>query len=217
MKKERLNIIYEDKSLLVVNKESGLLTIATEREKERTLYHQVYMYLMRKNQKVFIVHRLDKDTSGIVVFAKNERMKNMLQKDWNNLAKVREYVAIVEGKVKKEEDTLKDYLAETKTLKTYITNKKNGLLAITHYKLVKYISGYSVLQILIDTGRKNQIRVQLSNIGNPIIGDKKYGSTKNPIRRLGLHAKRLVLINPITKKEMEFIAPLPESFLSIIK
>lgn len=217
MKKERLDIIYEDKSLLVVNKEAGLLTIATEYEKERTLYHQVYMYLMRKNQKVFIVHRLDKDTSGIVVFAKNEKMKNMLQKDWNNLAKVREYVAIVEGKTSKEEDTLQDYLAETKTLKTYITNKKKGLLAITHYKLIKYISGFSVLQVLIDTGRKNQIRVQLSNIGNPIIGDKKYGSSKNPIKRLGLHAKRLVLINPITKREMEFIAPLPKVFYTIIK
>ena len=202
MKKERLNIIYEDKSLLVINKEAGLLTIATPQERERTLYHQVYMYLMRKNQRVYIVHRLDRDTSGIVVFAKNEKMKYLLQKDWNTLAKIREYIAIVEGKVNKKEDVLKNYLAETKTLKTYITNNKKEQLAITIYKLIKYVAGYSVLQVLIKTGKKNQIRVQLSNMGNPIIGDKKYGSTKNPIKRLGLHANRLVLINPITKKEM---------------
>ncbi len=215
--KKTLDIIYEDRSLLVVNKKAGLLTIATAKEKDRTLYHEVYMYLKKKNQKVFIVHRLDKDTSGVVVFAKTEKMKLLLQKDWNNLVKVREYLAIVEGKVEKEQAILTNYLMETKTLRTYITNSKKGQLAITKYKLIKYIKDYSVLQVFIETGRKNQIRVQLSNMRNPIIGDKKYGSTKNPIRRLGLHAHRLILINPITKKEMEFLAPIPDSFLTIIK
>ena len=215
--KKTLDIIYEDRSLLVVNKKAGLLTIATAKEKDRTLYNEVYMYLKKKNQKVFIVHRLDKDTSGVVVFAKTEKMKLLLQKDWNNLVKVREYLAIVEGKVEKEQAILTNYLMETKTLRTYITNSKKGQLAITKYKLIKYIKDYSVLQVFIETGRKNQIRVQLSNMRNPIIGDKKYGSTKNPIRRLGLHAHRLILINPITKKEMEFLAPIPDSFLTIIK
>ena len=215
--KKTLDIIYEDRSLLVVNKKAGLLTIATAKEKDRTLYHEVYMYLKKKNQKVFIVHRLDKDTSGVVVFAKTEKMKLLLQKDWNNLVKVREYLAIVEGKVEKEQAILTNYLMETKTLRTYISNSKKGQLAITKYKLIKYIKDYSVLQVFIETGRKNQIRVQLSNMRNPIIGDKKYGSTKNPIRRLGLHAHRLILINPITKKEMEFLAPIPDSFLTIIK
>ena len=215
--KKTLDIIYEDRSLLVVNKKAGLLTIATAKEKDRTLYHEVYMYLKKKNQKVFIVHRLDKDTSGVVLFAKTEKMKLLLQKDWNNLVKVREYLAIVEGKVEKEQAILTNYLMETKTLRTYITNSKKGQLAITKYKLIKYIKDYSVLQVFIETGRKNQIRVQLSNMRNPIIGDKKYGSTKNPIRRLGLHAHRLILINPITKKEMEFLAPIPDSFLTIIK
>ena len=215
--KKTLDIIYEDRSLLVVNKKAGLLTIATAKEKDRTLYHEVYMYLKKKNQKVFIVHRLDKDTSGVVLFAKTEKMKLLLQKDWNNLVKVREYLAIVEGKVEKEQAILTNYLMETKTLRTYISNSKKGQLAITKYKLIKYIKDYSVLQVFIETGRKNQIRVQLSNMRNPIIGDKKYGSTKNPIRRLGLHAHRLILINPITKKEMEFLAPIPDSFLTIIK
>lgn len=176
-KKDRLDIIYEDKNIVVINKPSGLLTVSTEKEKENTLMHKVISYEKKKNKnnKVFIVHRLDKDTSGIVVFAKNMKMKNLLQNNWDNLVKLRQYVAIVEGIPIKEKDTLRSWLKEDKTLRIYSSKKEgDGRLAITKYRLVTNSDKYSLLEVEIKTGRKNQIRVQLSDIGNPIIGDKKY-------------------------------------------
>lgn len=214
MAANKLDIIYEDKTMIVVNKPAHLLTIATKDEKINTLYHKVYEYEKRKNKnnKIFIVHRLDKDTSGIVLFAKNEELKNKLQDDWNNLAKTREYYAVVEGNVKKESDTIKEYLTETKTLLTIRTSEQKGRLAITKYNCLRRTKSYSILQIQIETGRKNQIRVAMQGINHPIIGDKKYGSTKNPLRRICLHASRLVIENPITHETMEFNAKIPREF-----
>lgn len=214
MAKDKLDIIYEDKTIIVVNKPAHLLTIATKDEKINTLYHKVYEYEKRKNKnnKIFIVHRLDKDTSGIVLFAKNEQLKKMLQDNWNTLAKTREYYAVVEGNVKKESDTIKEYLTETKTLLTIRSSKDKGRLAITKYNCIKRTKNYSILQIQIETGRKNQIRVAMQGINHPIIGDKKYGSTKNPLRRICLHASCLVIENPITHETMEFIAKIPREF-----
>lgn len=212
-KSDKLDIIYEDKFLLVVNKPTHLLTIATEDERINTLYHKAYEYLKKKNKnnKIFIVHRLDRDTSGIIVFAKSEEMKRKLQDNWNELASVREYIAVVEGKVDKP-GTIKEYLAENKALITYVTTKDKGKLAITNYEPISFTNGQSVLKVTIETGRKNQIRVGLANLKHPIIGDKKYGSTKNPLRRLCLHASRLCLTNPITKESHEFIAKTPQEF-----
>lgn len=214
MVKDKLDIIYEDKTMIVVNKPAHLLTIATQDEKINTLYHKVYEYEKKKNKnnKIFIVHRLDKDTSGIVLFAKNEELKRSLQDNWNELAKIREYYVVVEGNVKKDSDTIKEYLKEDKTFKTYRTKESDGKLAITEYNVLERNKSYSILKVLIKTGRKNQIRVALQGINHPIIGDKKYGSTKNPLRRICLHANRLVIVNPITNKEMEFIARIPREF-----
>lgn len=218
-KNDKLNIIYEDKMFLVVNKPSGLLTISTQKEKEKTLFHKVFEYIKKKNKnnKIFILHRLDKDTSGIVMFCKDQKLKFLIQNNWDNLVKLRQYVAIVEGIPNKEKDSLKAWIKESSTLKTYSTNKKSGRLAITNYMVVTSQNGYSLLEIEIKTGRKNQIRVQLSDAKMPIIGDKKYGSKKNPINRLGLHANKLIFINPITKKEMVFETDIPDSFVQIIK
>ena len=209
-KNDRLDIIYEDKNILVVNKPAHMLCVQTDKGVSTTLYEKVYDYLHKKNQKVFIVHRLDKDTSGIVLFAKNENLKNQLQDNWNDIVKVREYYAIVEGSVKEDKQTIKQYLKENKQLKTYVA--KEGKEAITHIEVIKRSKNYSILKVLIDTGRKNQIRVALESIGHPIIGDSKYGSTKNPLRRMCLHASKLVLINPITHKEMEFVCNIPKEF-----
>lgn len=213
MVKDKLDIIYEDKEIIVVNKKPHLLTISTEDEKINTLYHKVYEYLKKKNKnnKVFIVHRLDKDTSGIVLFAKNKELKDKLQDDWNNLATTREYIAVVEGLVK-ESGEIKQYLSETKTLLTYVSNKFDGKLAITKYDVISSKKSHSILNINILTGRKNQIRVAMQSINHPIIGDKKYGSKKNPLRRVCLHASKLVLIHPITKKEMVFVSKMPKEF-----
>ncbi len=211
------DILYEDNYIIVVNKPAGLLTISTAKEKEKTLYHYVSSYLKEKNKsnKVFIVHRLDKETSGVVVFAKDEKTKNMLQKDWNSLVSVREYTAVVHGLMPKKSARLVDKLMETKTNLVYITKKQDGKEAITNYKVIKENSKYSLLKINIETGRKNQIRVQLENIGNPIVGDNKYGE-KDGMKRLYLHANKLKMFYPIMKKEMEFKTEVPVEFKHLI-
>lgn len=219
MKKDKLDIVYEDKSIIVINKKAHMLTISTDNEKEKTLFHQVMLYEKRKNKnnKVFIVHRLDKDTSGLVIFAKDEKIKYKLQNDWDKNTK-RGYVAVVHGKTK-DKEVLKSYLMETKTLMVYSTNDtKNGKLAITEYQKIGGNNKYSLLKIKIKTGRKNQIRVQLNDINNPIVGDKKYGNNKfDPLRRLCLHANYLEFIHPITNKKMVFELDIPKEFLEIIK
>ena len=217
-KKDKIDIIYEDKFILVVNKPYNLLTMATDNEKEKTLFHKVYTYLKQKNKnnKVFIIHRLDRDTSGIVVFAKDEKVKKILQDNWNELAKKRGYIAVVEG-ITEESKTVKSWLKETKSFITYSSSKPNdGKLAITKYKKIANNKKYSLLEIEILTGRKNQIRVHMKDIGHPIVGDKKYGSIINPLNRLCLHANKLELIHPITKEEHQFELKTPQNFINLI-
>lgn len=211
-KTKKMDIIYEDKELLVINKPTKLLTIATDKEKVHTLYHQAREYVKKQNpkNKIFIVHRLDKDTSGIVVFAKNEKMKKHLQNTWNKIVLLREYIAVVEGKVTKKQDTLRSYLVEDKNFQVHATSSKQGELAITNYETLCSTKAYSLLRIWIETGKKNQIRVQLSDVGHPIIGDKKYGASKNPMGRMGLHAS--VLKVKIGTKEFTWVANIPIEF-----
>lgn len=215
---KKIDIIYEDKEIIVVNKPAGLLCISTEKEKEKTMYHFVSLYLKKSNPKakVYIVHRLDKDTSGIVVFAKNMTIKSKLQNNWDSIVTRRGYVAIVEGEVEKDRDIIKSYLKETKTMLVYSSNDKHGKLAITEYRKVLSNSVYSLLDINIKTGRKNQIRVHLKDIGHPIVGDKKYNSKVNPIRRMCLHANVLEFIHPTTKRKMFFEIDIPNSFIQLI-
>lgn len=214
--KKKINIVYEDKEILVVNKPAGLLTISTKNEREKTLYHQVYTYLKakHKNNRVYIVHRLDKDTSGLIVFAKSEDVKNKLQDNWDKIVSRRGYVAVVTG-ITKDKGTIRSYLKETKTLVTYSTNDKSGKLAITHYNKIKNNATFSLIDITIDTGRKNQIRVHLSDIGHSIIGDKKYG-TEPKAKRMMLHAYILNFKHPKTDKELEFTLPIPNEFLKLV-
>ncbi len=214
-RKKKLDILYEDKEILVVNKPSGILTVSTPKEKEKTLFHEVSDYVKKSNPKakVFIVHRLDKDTSGIVMFAKNQNIKYAYQNAWDNLVLKRGYMAVVDGVLEKKKSIIKSYLKETKTLLVYSSNdKKNGKLAITSYNVVKETKKYSMLSIDIKTGRKNQIRVHMKDINHPILGDKKYGNKKSPVNRLMLHAGELVIINPKTKKKMTFVSEIPKSF-----
>ena len=218
MRKDRLDIIYEDKEIIVVNKPTHLLTIGTEDEKFNTLYYKVSEYVKKKHKsnKIFIVHRLDKDTSGIVLFAKTQEIKDALQDDWNNLCKTREYTAVVEGKVEKS-GRVEQYLKETKTLLTYVSKNKDGKLAITNYEPIKTSKAYSVVKINIETGRKNQIRVAMKSINHPIVGDKKYGSTKNPVRRVCLHASLLEVKHPFKNYTFKFEAKLPKEFKQFLE
>ena len=214
--KKKLEILYEDKFLIIVNKPANLLTISTEKEKDRTLYSYVYDYLKKKNKnnKVFIIHRLDKDTSGIVMFAKDEQIKFHMQNNWDKIK--RNYVAVVNGKVEKKNGVLKSYLNETKTHFTYSVNDKNGKLAITEYEKVLENNKYTMLSLNLKTGRKNQIRVQLADMGNAIVGDKKYGIKKDPIRRMALHANYIEFYHPKTNKKIEIDIDIPNSFVNLV-
>lgn len=218
MKKEKLNIIYEDKYIIVVNKPASLFTISTDKEKYNTLYHQVFEYLKQKNKnnKVFIVHRLDKDTSGLIVFAKSEDVKRKLQDNWDNV--IRKYIAVVNGKVEKNKDIIESYLKETKTLLVYSSNDKiHGKLAITEYERLESNKLYSLLKINIKTGRKNQIRVHLNDIGHSIVGDKKYGKIKTKVvNRLCLHANYLEFNHPITNELLKLESSIPKEFLKLV-
>ena len=217
-KSETLKIIYEDKHLLIVDKPGNLLTISNEKESENTLFHKVYLYIKRKNKnnKIFIVHRLDYDTSGLVVFAKSEKVKKILQDNWDKV--IRKYIAITVGNLEKKEGTIKSYLKETKTNLVYSTNdSKNGKLAITSYKKILTNEKYTLLDIVIKTGRKNQIRVHLNDLGYPILGDKKYSKTKQKANRMYLHAYYLEFTHPITKELLKFEQDVPSDFLKILK
>lgn len=211
-----IDIIYEDKDIIVVNKPSGILTIASSSEKEKTLYHLVGTYLKERNKfaKVFIIHRLDKDTSGIVMFAKNDKVKKLYQDKWNDIVKYRGYVAILEGILPKEKDTIKLNLDDSDEFKVRVS--KNGKEAITEYKVIKTSNNLSLVDINLHTGRRNQIRVTFSYLNHPVLGDFKYGS-KVKTKRLMLHAYKLSVINPFTKKEMVFETKTPKEFNNYLK
>jgi len=208
---KKMDIIYEDKELLVVNKPSHMLTIS-DGKSENTIYSMAREYVKKqhKSNKIFIVHRLDKDTSGIIIFAKNEKLKKYLQDNWNKIAK-REYIAILEGKLATKKGIIKEYLKEDKTHRVYATRSKQGEYAETHYEVINYTNHNTLVKVDIKTGKKNQIRVGFSNLGHPIIGDKKYGSKNNCIKRLGLHASKLEI--NIKDKKYVFEANLPKEFL----
>lgn len=208
---KKLRIIYEDKYLIIVNKPTGEFTISRDNHYDNNLYDEVKTYVKKQNpkNKIFIVHRLDKDTSGLVLFAKSEKVKYDLQRNWQNVE--RKYYAVVSGKLNENNGTLKDFLYETKGLDVVVTNiKKIGKLAITNFNVIENNNKYSLLDINIETGRRNQIRVQLANIGHPIIGDKKYGKVK--YKRMMLEAYYLKFVHPVTKKVCYAELPLNNDF-----
>jgi 23S rRNA pseudouridine1911/1915/1917 synthase len=214
-----IQIIYEDAAVIVIDKPSGLLTIGTEKEKTKTAYFQLNEYLGARNpekkERVFIVHRLDKDTSGLIVFAKTEAAKRRMQEKWGDVEKL--YLAIVEGVPKKNEDVISGYLNESSTLRVYESkDSRNAKYAVTKYKVLKSSRAYSLLEINLETGRKHQIRVHFSGIGHPVAGDSKYGAETDPVRRLALHACRLSFMHPLTKLRMDFESKPPGAFDKLI-
>lgn len=214
-----LDIIYEDKDLIAIDKPAGLLSISNNKEKELTAYRLVSDYLKKDNKhaKVFVVHRLDQGTSGVLVFAKNQNIQEKLQTNWNDIVKKREYIAVVEGTMEKS-GTIKSFLTMNHFQIVHSTNNKEiGNLAITHFKTVKTKNTYSLLEVDIDTGRRNQIRVHMSEKGHPIVGDKKYGSKKNPIGRLALHASKLHFIDPRSGKLLKIEKACPKEIIDLVK
>lgn len=211
-----LDIIYEDNNIIVVNKPSKLLTISNKNEKENTLYRMVSDYLKKEKKKVFVIHRLDYDTSGIIMFAKNKKVQELYQSRWNELAKIREYTAVVEGTTNSK-GHIESYLKQTKTLLVYSSKSKDGYFAVTDYERLMYNNKYSLLRIHISTGRRNQIRCHMNDIKHPILGDSRYNSKYNPLGRLALHANKLVISDPISKKELTFVSEVPLEFYNLVK
>ncbi|MFC5470211.1 RluA family pseudouridine synthase [Cohnella suwonensis] len=212
-----LRIVYEDDAIVVANKDAGLLSIATDRETELTAYRQLtaHVRIANPSARIFILHRLDRETSGLMMFAKSESIQQKMQDNWKDVVKERTYVALVEGLVKKTNGTIESWLKETSTLKMYSSFAKNdGQHAITHYKVLRASRNYSLLEVDLETGRKNQIRVHMQDIGHPIASDKKYGAKTKPFSRLGLHARVLAFEHPVTGKPMRFETDIPKPFLS---
>jgi len=230
--KAGVQILFEDENYIVVDKPSGMLTVATGKEKN-TLYSLLNAYIKvnarmqrkedlisgkapdRSTAKIWIVHRLDKGTSGALVFAKNERAKDILQSKWKDLVAERKYVAWLEGHLEKERGAIQTWLVENpKSLKmnSFDSEVKDGQLAITHYRVLSTSRHYSQVEFSLETGRKNQIRVHAATLGCPVAGDEKYGAQTDPIKRLALHAHTLVFRNPFSGKMVRCTSPLPESF-----
>ena len=212
---DKLEVIAEDRSIIVINKPAGLLTMATETEKTKTAYAILRVHLNNKkpSEKLFIVHRLDREASGLVVFAKTPECKERLQDQFKDHSAGRRYVAVVEGRVKEDAFTVQSNLAENSAYRVYSTpNRKLGRPAVTHVKVLKRNSKTTLVEVRLETGRKHQIRVHLAERGHPIVGDKSYGSTWNPIRRLALHGVQLDFRHPDSGEHKTLRANYPKEF-----
>ena len=210
-----LRIVFEDADILVVDKPAGLLTIATEKEKVRTAYHMLTDRAKESSPRgrIFIVHRLDRETSGLIVFAKSAEMKRGLQEHWNEAVTERSYAAVVEGAVSKKRGTIRSLLAENRAHHVYATRDPEvGKPAVTHYQVLEGNGRFTLLELSLETGRKNQIRVHMQDLGHSVAGDARYGSTVDPIRRLALHARTLELLHPRTHEKLRFESPVPKAF-----
>lgn len=214
-----LDIIYEDEDILVIDKPPGLLTIASETEKKKTAYYKLTACLDERpgaKERVFIIHRLDQGTSGLLVFAKNETAKHILQGSWQDARK--KYRAIVEGVPRKSSDTITSYLCESKIHRVYSvkTDTGEGKYAETRYQVVQAAGEYALLDITLITGRKNQIRVHLADLGHPVVGDKKYGAKTDPLKRLALQSYTLAFNHPASGQPLEFTLEMPARFKNLL-
>lgn len=211
-----VSILHEDDAIIVIDKAAGILSMASKDPSEPNAYRQLTDYVKRENarNRIFIVHRLDRDTSGVMVFAKTEDVKVKMQENWHAIVKKRVYTALVEGRVKREEGTISSWLTESKTFHVFSSPFDNGgKHAVTHYRKISGNSHYTLLEAELETGRKNQIRVHMQDLEHPVAGDKKYGARSNPLKRLGLHATTLAFTHPTTNELVQFTVKVPKSFI----
>ncbi|MDX9903635.1 MAG: RluA family pseudouridine synthase [Bacteroidales bacterium] len=214
-----MRLVYEDEHLIVIDKNAGLLSMASDNEKYLTAYNilSTYVKSQKPSNRIFIVHRLDRDTSGLMMFARSEKVQSLLQRDWKRNVTARTYTALVEGEVTEPEGVIKSYIYESKALVMHSTpDPKRGDLAVTRFRLMKSGKEYSLLEITLETGKKNQIRLHMQEMGHSIAGDKKYGASTSPIGRLGLHASVLAFIHPVTGREMRFESKVPAKFRRMV-
>lgn len=216
----RVKIVYEDDDIIVVEKGYGLLSMGTDKVKDGTAYSILRDYVKWKDprNKLFIVHRLDRDTSGLMMFAKTIEAKEAMQHNWNNMVISRKYIAVVEGLVEQDSGIIRSYLVENSQMEVYSSPEpvEGGEWAVTRYKVLKRGKGHTMLEVELDTGRKNQIRVHLKDLGHPIAGDRKYGARASIIHRLALHAQTLRFAHPHTRRDMDFSTQIPGSFFKLV-
>ena len=211
-------IIYEDNEMIVINKPYGMLSVASDKEKSNTAYRLVTSYVQSfdKHNRVYVVHRIDRETSGVLMFAKNEELKNQLQDNWNDCAIYRGYYAICDGIFKEKTGTLKAFLklnsANMMSIVHDARDRRGAYFCVTNYKVINEKDDYSLVDVNIDSGRKNQIRVMLGSIGHFIAGDDKYGEPTDPLHRLCLHAYNLTIKHPVTGKIYKFESKIPAEF-----
>ncbi|MEP6672244.1 MAG: RluA family pseudouridine synthase [Chthoniobacter sp.] len=214
-----MKVQFEDASLIVIEKPEDLLTIASEAEQEKTAYFQLTDYLRggdeRARERIWIVHRLDRETSGVMVFAKTPEAKTILQTGWDKAEKC--YQAVVEGNLPDDKGIFRSFLDETNPFKVFsVPRNPNTRHAVTHYRVLKRNRGRTLVQLTLETGRRHQIRVHLADAGCPVVGDAKYGAKTDPAKRLGLHAWTLRFLHPVTKEEMRFESPLPAELARLV-
>lgn len=213
-----LKIVYEDAYLIVVEKKEGLLSVATDHQKERTAQHILSEYVKRthRNNRVFVVHRLDRETSGLMMYAKDEKTQHTLRDNWHDIVVDRRYVSIVMGDMERDQGQIRTWLTDRKLYVSSSNYDDGGKLSITHYKTIKRANGFSMMELDLETGRKNQIRVHMSELGHPVVGDQRYGCEIDPLGRLALHAFKLCFYHPVTGELMEFETPYPASFRNLM-
>ena len=213
-----LRIVYQDEHLIVVDKPAGLLSIGTDSERAQTAHALLCRYVAEQardpRERVFVVHRLDQGTSGLLVFARTEEAKHALQQSWSSACKI--YLAVVEGVPTESQGTLRSYLRENRAMRVHSSTEDDGKLAVTHYRLLASTRGRSLLEVRLETGRKHQIRVHLSDLGHPVLGDRLYGSVVSLPGRLALHAHRLELLHPVTSQLITHTSPLPDALQALL-
>ena len=213
-----LRIVFEDEYLIVIDKRQGLLSMGTEREKERTAYHILSRHVKQHDPDglIFIVHRLDRETSGLMLFAKSQIVQERFQKNWKQMVRKRTYLAVVEGQMPHPKGVIDAPLCENKLFKVYVPADGEGTPATTHYRVVRQGTRYSLVELELETGRKNQIRAHMEHIGHPIVGDKKYGASSSTAGRVCLHACTLCFEHPITGRILDFSTDTPRLFESLV-
>lgn len=214
-----LKILYEDAYLIVVEKKEGLLSVATERQKERTAQHILNEYVKRqhRNNRVFVVHRLDRETSGVMMYAKDEKTQRTLRDNWHDIVRDRRYVALVMGEMEKDQGVVQTWLTDRQLYVSSSNYDDGGKLSITHYRTIKRANGFSMVELQLETGRKNQIRVHMQTLGHPVVGDSRYGCEIDPLGRLALHAFKLCFYHPVTGELMDFEIPYPTPFRALMQ
>lgn len=216
-----LSIVFEDEYLIVIEKEPGILSVGTDKEKTLTIFNILNQHVKTKDkntERIFVLHRLDREISGLMIFAKDMETQAIFQKNWDNLVLVQTFTGILEGTLKPDNGTIRSWLTENKNYMVFSSSSDNGgLEAVTHYKTEHKNNKYSQVVFTLETRRKNQIRAQMNQLKHPIVGDRKYGAPSNPIKRIALHAGELTILHPATGQKLEFKCTMPKTMQELIK